>query len=143
MRYSFRPHIAGAWNLMQGEVGERKPNAKPSPASNYPLPKVGDTFAGHKVLKVEKVQPEETTRTETPDGLPAPRTDVRLQHKYTKAIPLESGKVAYQTVQQWVFHPEGDKDGSLICVEDGNHCIGLLKLKEQLGRPANDPLGIR
>ena len=72
-----------------------------------------------------------------------PRPSVALQTKYTKAIPLKDGRFAYETVQQWVFHPDGGKDGSLICVEDGNHCIELLKLKEQLNLPANDPLGIR
>ena len=49
------------------------------------------------LLKVEKVQPKETTRGETQDGLPAPKTSVRLQIKYTKAIPLETGKVAYHS----------------------------------------------
>jgi hypothetical protein len=103
----------------------------PEPVSSkdtHPLAKVG--------------LPEEGTRADAPDGLPAPKTSMALQSKYTKAIPLGNGKFAHVTVAQWVFHPDGDKDGSLICVEDGNHCIALVKLKEQLNRPANDPLGI-
>lgn len=109
----------------------------------YPLPKVGDTFAGSKVVKVEKIQPEQRTSAGTSNDLPAPRAEVVLQTKYTRAIPLGNGKFAYATVQQWVFHPERDKDGSLLCIEDENHCIELLKLKQQLSRPANDPIGIR
>jgi hypothetical protein len=93
------------------------------------------------LLKVEKVQPKETTRGETQDGLPAPKTSVSLQTKYTKAIPLGDGRFAYETVQQWVFQLEGDSDGSRICVEDGSHCIELAKLKEQLSRPLNVSVG--
>jgi hypothetical protein len=85
--------------------------------------------------------PEVTSKT--PDALPAPTTRLSLQTKYTKAIPLDNSRTpAYTIVQQWVFQVDG-KDDSLICVGDGEHCIALLKLKEQLTRPANDPLGIR
>jgi hypothetical protein len=79
-------------------------NVQPSPTSDCPPPKVGDTTAGDHVPKVEKVQELDTT---------------------------------------WVFQPEGENDKSRICVEDAFHCISLLKLQEQLYRPANDPLGIR
>jgi hypothetical protein len=56
---------------------------------------------------------------------------------------MKDSKPAYETVHQWVFHPDGERDGSLICVDDDKHCIPLMKLREQLNRPANDPLGIR
>ena len=45
-------------------------------------------------------QPEETTRAQTPGGLPVPRTSMALETKYTKAIPLKDGRFAYETVQQ-------------------------------------------
>jgi hypothetical protein len=76
------------------------------------------------------------------DALPPPKTKVSLQQKSTKAFPTANGKPFYEIVDQWVFQPD-DTDGSLICVGDGEHCITLQKLKEQLNRPPNDPLGIR
>jgi hypothetical protein len=115
--------------------------AEPSGTSRSPLPKVEDTFAGGKVPRVEKEQAGGTPRAETVSGLPAPKTSVSLQTKYTKAIPLGDGRFAYETVQQWVFQLEGDSDGSRICVEDGSHCIELAKLKEQLSRPLNVSVG--
>lgn len=76
------------------------------------------------------------------DALPSPKTHVTFQSKYTQAIPVEGGKSAYVTVNQWVFVPDG-KDESLICISDSEHCITLVALQELLNRPANDPLGIR
>jgi len=76
------------------------------------------------------------------DKLPPPKTKMSLQQKSTKAFPMAGGKFFYEVADQWVFQP-AENDNSLICVGDGEHCITLLKLKEQLNRPANDPLGIR
>jgi len=85
-----------------------------------------------------------TATTAEAPPLPAPKTAVSVQTKYLKAVPLKSGaEPAYLTVVQWVFQPDGEKDGTLICVGDGDHCIELQKLKDELNRPANDPLGIR
>jgi hypothetical protein len=85
--------------------------------------------------------PEATGKA--PDALPAPKTKVSLQQKSIKAFSIaNSSKTSYQVVDQWVFQPD-DTDGSLICVGDGEHCITLQKLREQLNRPANDPMGIR
>ncbi len=71
------------------------------------------------------------------DALPSPKTHVMFQSKYTHAIPMKGGKSAYTTVNQWVFVPDG-KDESLICISDSDHCITLVKLQEQLNRPASD-----
>jgi hypothetical protein len=76
--------------------------------------------------------------------LPPPKPAVSLQIKYLRAIPIRGASApAYETVPQWVFQPSGEKDGTLICVGDGSHCIELQKLREQLNRPSDDPLGIR
>lgn len=92
-------------------------------------------------------RPRKSLTPQTPgtktNNLPPPRTRVSLQTKYTKAIPMNGSEPAYEVVEQWVFQPDGDKDQALICVEDDLHCIPVLKLKEQLNRPSNDPLGIR
>ena len=77
------------------------------------------------------------------EALPESKTSVTLQGKYVRKIPINGSSPAYITVRQWVFHPDGDKDGTLICVKDGTHCIELVKLEAQLNRPTNDPLGIR
>jgi hypothetical protein len=85
-----------------------------------------------------------TARTDRPsagvappiNALPPAKTAVTFQEKYTKVIPLEnSAKPAYQVVQQWVFEMN-DKGDNLICIGDGEHCITLAKLNEQLhGQP--------
>lgn len=70
------------------------------------------------------------------DTLPGPKTKMSLQQKSTKAFPMaNNSKFFYEVVDQWVFQPD-DTDDSLICVGDGEHCITLQKLKEQLNRPA-------
>jgi hypothetical protein len=80
---------------------------------------------------------------EAADGLPAPKTLVTFQQKYTKAFSgATHSKPFYEVVNQWIFQPD-ENDDSIICVEDGEHCITLTALKEQLNRPASDPLGIR
>lgn len=100
------------------------------------------SHSGSSALPVTEASPAATTRKAS-DTLPPPKTKVSLQQKSTKAFPMENGsKFFYEVVDQWVFQPD-DTDSSLICVEDGEHCIALLKLKEQLNRPANDPLGLR
>lgn len=92
----------------------------------------------------EAAPPQKSVReTKATGDLPTPRRKVSFETKYTEIIPLEGKEPAYEIVDQWVFRPDDEKDGTLICVDDDQHCIGLLKLKEQLGRPSNDPLGIR
>jgi hypothetical protein len=76
------------------------------------------------------------------DGLPPPKTRASIETKYVRAIPLDGKKPAYLTVEQWLFHVDGEEDGTLICVDNDSHCIPLVKLREQLNRPANDPLGL-
>lgn len=91
-----------------------------------------------------------TARTE----LSAPSPDeavsvVSLREKTVKSTPAgtdKDGKPQFvrQIVNQWVFNYDSSKDsGALICIGDGDHCIELAKLHEQLNRPKNDPAGIR
>lgn len=79
---------------------------------------------------------------EEPGGLPRPETKVSFQAIPTRAIPVGNGQFAHQVVDQWLFGSSASGE-SLICVGDDSHCITLAKLREQLNRPANDPLGIR
>jgi hypothetical protein len=65
-----------------------------------------------------------------------------VETKYIPARPLTGDKRRYEAVEQWVFHIDGEQDPTLVCVEDGRHCIPVVKLREQLNRPANDPLGL-
>src|SRR5436190_4319106 len=92
------------------------------------------TGTGHESSALPRTQSAANT---TSDGLPPPKPIVTLQEKYMRVIPLKNGsKPAYEIVSQWVFQPSED-DNSIICVGDGQHCVTLLKLKEQLTRPAN------
>ena len=107
-----------------------------------PQPSTNASQSGSSALRATKASPASIT-PKALDTRPPPKTKMSLQQKSTKAIPTENGsKFFYQVVDQWVFQPDA-ADSSLICVEDGEHCITLLKLKEQLNRPANDPLGLR
>ena len=83
-------------------------------------------------------------------NLPAPKVRVSFEQKYIRSFPFgHDGKgkrqFSYQVVDQWVLHPDAAeaRDETLICVGDGNHCIELWRLEEQLNRPANDPLDVR
>ncbi len=71
---------------------------------------------------------------------PASEPVVSLRTKFTASGVTNGGFRWTQSVQQWVFQPADDTE---ICVGDDAHCIVLSKLKEQLYRPPNDPLGIR
>jgi hypothetical protein len=86
--------------------------------------------------------PATSSRPDVSPTLPSPKVKVSLQQKSVKAFPLKDGQSYYEVLDQWVFQPI-DGDDSLICVGDDEHCIPLSKLKEQLYRPANDPLAIR
>ena len=92
-----------------------------------------------------KRAPQEASQAQSVENLDTPpaKTLISVQERVTKTGKTSSGKTFSFTVTQYVINADANQADSLVCVGDGDHCITVTELSEQLHRPKNDPLGIR